>query len=1124
MCRSSQHRRWHRRSRTRSRSRERSRHQSVRISPDRRHTPHYPPSRRRSPTRHPSHSPAPSKPARLAQPSRRRSHTPQRHRESALSPALLQEHTSDDEVPPPPPDEPFPGELELQQEMEAIAGMDQRIQARIVDIAAQYGCDFNDLDIHGCRDFCETLYAYVYPEHPDFTAWDVSDAAELAAMEEEATAGDVHFTQALPDISDLKLGPAPLELEDRPLCEVSEIPVPLSSDDQAAKDPRNRPEPGELEPEEPPMLLPVPLFALGPLEPLAVLGGDWEEDSVLSWSESPRLAGLTEEIESNRVVAPDETQGEVMQAPAAPRHETIVRDDDRDWTKEQMARAQEQAATSLPRGPPKAPEKGGDWSWIEVHSHRGFGFTSRPYPLMDLRGWAEERRYGLQFGISVYRKDDGLWLPLTETPVQPEDLEWGGAGHTPLHAGSEEALRGPQAATVQVVTAPERDAAAMSDEAAWQWVEEASALPCALPTANGSAAGHALQDGLKDAGDASPSGADTLDVFAWFDEESSLKRLTATIARVRMKEEAARKDRRVAAPDMSVAGSSSGHRLWGGPPPPQHGAMLRGKLATAVLSGAVGKTIVAEIIAKAARAVLENRAAEVEARQAAQQARRAQRPAKPATPEQKGHGYGKAFKSHHGKEAAPTSAGKKRDDGQGETAAGREHNSSDRHGQRDGRSARERASERDRKTPIKAENRSAAVPHRSASPMRDRAAEEAKALAAEASRQAEPHGSSPALKEARVKVKPEQKSLPVKREPHDSMRHKSQAHRVGSIDADWEPRSVAAASTDKGGREKARKAQHKSRRLKHILDEDAPDSVEPHSDDDAGGAAETVNPRKRQRVQKMVSLDALKAHPISAGTPAGGVSVTVAEAGPGQVQTAAEAQGGRPEQQEEKAAQKQQAGFLRIAGTEGHGHERAARSEDRDPGAPKGANGRAAKKGQKRQPQDEDFEVEEEERPQGRDDNEEENDEEKEQRQKAEQEKERRRMEALEQHRQKQSLEAFDNIIRALAKRDKQISGVFMNPVDTKEFDTYLDIVKQPICIKDIMRKNKDKKYPPNKDGLDALVADVKLMCDNCRLFNKDSETASEYIGYADEMEEHVRKTAELEWKKTSKMIGGRRV
>lgn len=39
-------------------------------------------------------------------------------------------------------------------------------------------------------------------------------------LQEEAMAGDVHFTQALPDISDIKLGPAPLEFEDRPLTEV----------------------------------------------------------------------------------------------------------------------------------------------------------------------------------------------------------------------------------------------------------------------------------------------------------------------------------------------------------------------------------------------------------------------------------------------------------------------------------------------------------------------------------------------------------------------------------------------------------------------------------------------------------------------------------------------------------------------------------------------------------------------------------------------------------------------------------------------------------------------------------------------------------------------------------------
>ncbi len=57
---------------------------------------------------------------------------------------------------------------------------------------------------------------------------------------------------------------------------------------------------------------------------------------------------------------------------------------------------------------------GKDWQWIEVHKQRGFGLTSRSYHLMDLRGWAEERLYGLRFGVSVYRKTDDLWLPLTE--------------------------------------------------------------------------------------------------------------------------------------------------------------------------------------------------------------------------------------------------------------------------------------------------------------------------------------------------------------------------------------------------------------------------------------------------------------------------------------------------------------------------------------------------------------------------------------------------------------------------------------------------------------------------------------------------------------------------------------
>lgn len=81
--------------------------------------------------------------------------------------------------------------------------------------------------------------------------------------------------------------------------QVLEKPVLLSPDEQAAGDPRNRPEAGELEPEQAPVLLPVPLFALGPPEAAVAPGGGWEEDSVFSWSESPRRAGLTEEVDSN---------------------------------------------------------------------------------------------------------------------------------------------------------------------------------------------------------------------------------------------------------------------------------------------------------------------------------------------------------------------------------------------------------------------------------------------------------------------------------------------------------------------------------------------------------------------------------------------------------------------------------------------------------------------------------------------------------------------------------------------------------------------------------------------------------------------------------------------------------
>jgi hypothetical protein len=57
--------------------------------------------------------------------------------------------------------------------------------------------------------------------------------------------------------------------------------------------------------------------------------------------------------------------------------------------------------------------------------------------------------------------------------------------------------------------------------------------------------------------------------------------------------------------------------------------------------------------------------------------------------------------------------------------------------------------------------------------------------------------------------------------------------------------------------------------------------------------------------------------------------------------------------------------------------------------------------------------------------------------------------------------------------------------------------------------KHKRKEYPPSREGLDMLLADVKLMCDNCRLYNEGSTDLEEM---ADEMEAFAKEAAEQAW------------
>ena len=70
--------------------------------------------------------------------------------------------------------------------------------------------------------------------------------------------------------------------------------VPWSPGRKPPADPRPRPEPGEVPVEAPPMALALPMFAVFPEDEDKA----WDEDSILSWSDTPRRQGATDEATS----------------------------------------------------------------------------------------------------------------------------------------------------------------------------------------------------------------------------------------------------------------------------------------------------------------------------------------------------------------------------------------------------------------------------------------------------------------------------------------------------------------------------------------------------------------------------------------------------------------------------------------------------------------------------------------------------------------------------------------------------------------------------------------------------------------------------------------------------------
>lgn len=65
------------------------------------------------------------------------------------------------------------------------------LQGRISKLAAGFGVDFGALKQENCTGLHPLLYSCVYPEQPDFSAWDAAEAA-LAQLTEEVLLPEIH--------------------------------------------------------------------------------------------------------------------------------------------------------------------------------------------------------------------------------------------------------------------------------------------------------------------------------------------------------------------------------------------------------------------------------------------------------------------------------------------------------------------------------------------------------------------------------------------------------------------------------------------------------------------------------------------------------------------------------------------------------------------------------------------------------------------------------------------------------------------------------------------------------------------------------------------------------------------
>lgn len=74
--------------------------------------------------------------------------------------------------------------------------------------------------------------------------------------------------------------------------------------------------------------------------------------------------------------------------------------------------------------------------------------------------------------------------------------------------------------------------------------------------------------------------------------------------------------------------------------------------------------------------------------------------------------------------------------------------------------------------------------------------------------------------------------------------------------------------------------------------------------------------------------------------------------------------------------------------------------------------------------------------------------------------------------------------------------SIFTKPVDTKKYSDYLEHVKKPMCLEDMIAQNNEEKY----EDVESVRADFQLIVKNARTYNP--EDALRVLSYASEFED----------------------